>query len=121
MPRELRPCVYILASKRAGTLYVGVTADLIRRLHVHREQPSGFCARYRVNRLVWYEPLPDMYAAIRREKRLNDWPRAYKLALIAAANPHRCALYPALTGSACTQRPPRTRPTGRGPRAPGSR
>src|SRR3546814_18563878 len=96
MPRELRPCVYILASKRAGTLYVGVTADLIRRLHVHREQPSGFCARYRVNRLVWYEPLPDMYAAIRREKRLNDWPRAYKIALIEAANPKWCDLYPAL-------------------------
>ncbi len=49
MARILRPCVYILASKRNGTLYVGVTGDLLRRIWVHREHPSGFCARYRVD------------------------------------------------------------------------
>ena len=98
MSRLLRPCVYILASKRDGTLYVGVTADLIRRVWVHREHPSGFCARYRVSRLVWYEPLPDMHAAIRREKRLNDWPRRYKVALIEAVNPEWGDLFPGLAG-----------------------
>src|SRR3546814_11416161 len=106
MPRELRPCVYILASKRAGTLYVGVTADLIRRLHVHREQPSGFCARYRVNRLAWYDPRPDMYAAIRREKRLKDWPRHDNIARIEARHPRSCDLYPPLPGLGVPTRRP---------------
>ena len=98
MPRTLRPCVHILASKRSGTLYVGITADLIRRVWAHREHPGGFCARYRVGRLVRYRPLPDMHAAIRREKRLKDWPRRCKVALIEEANPEWRDLYPAPAG-----------------------
>jgi putative endonuclease len=97
MARTLRPCVYILASKRNGTLYVGVTADLRRRVWVHREQPSGFCARYRVDQLVWFEPHPDMPAAILRETRLKGWRRAWKIALIEQANPQWRDLYPDLT------------------------
>lgn len=98
MPRTIRPCVYILASKPYGTLYVGVTGDLIRRVWVHREHPSGFCARYRVKRLVWYEPKPDMHTAIRREKRLKDWRREWKIALIERDNPDWQDLYPGLAG-----------------------
>ncbi|GHD55495.1 endonuclease [Thalassobaculum fulvum] len=96
MARTLRPCVYILASKRNGTLYVGVTGDLLRRVWVHREQPSGFCARYRVDRLVWFEPHLDMAAAILRETRLKGWRRAWKIALIEQANPDWRDLYPDL-------------------------
>ncbi|MEQ8815750.1 MAG: GIY-YIG nuclease family protein [Thalassobaculum sp.] len=98
MARTLRPCVYILASKRNGTLYVGVTADLIRRVWAHREQPPGFSARYRVNRPVWFEPHPDMLAAIQRETRLKGWRRAWKTALIEQTNPEWNDLYPALAG-----------------------
>ncbi|GHD62689.1 endonuclease [Thalassobaculum fulvum] len=71
---------------------------MIRRVWQHREHPSGFCARYRVDRLVWYQPLPDMPTAIRREKRLKDWPRSYKLSLIEEANPDWQDLYPTLIG-----------------------
>jgi putative endonuclease len=81
-----RPCVYILASKRHGTPYVGVTGDLVRRMWMHRRHPSAFCARHRVDRLVWYEPQPDMNTAIRQEKRLKRWRRAWKIALIEAGN-----------------------------------
>ncbi|MEQ9330182.1 GIY-YIG nuclease family protein [Thalassobaculum sp.] len=98
MARIVRPCAYILASRRNGTLYVGVTADLIRRVWAHREQPPGFCARYRVNRLVWFEPHPDMLAAIQRETRLKGWRRAWKIALIEQTNPEWNDLYPALAG-----------------------
>jgi len=94
----LRPCVYILASRKHGTLYVGVTGDLIRRVSVHKEHPAGFCREYRVDRLVWYEPQTDMIAAIRHEKRLKRWRRAWKIALIEAANPKWRDLYAELVG-----------------------
>ena len=87
----------MLASRRYGVLYVGVTADLIRRVWIHRERPSGFCARHRVNRLVWYQPQSDMVAAIGHEKRLKRWHRAWKIELIEAGNPEWRDLYPALT------------------------
>lgn len=97
MADRTRPCVYILASRRHGTLYVGVTGDLVRRVWVHREHPSGFCAHYRVDRLVWHEPQTDMIAAIAFEKRLKRWRRAWKIALIEKQNPDWRDLYPELT------------------------
>jgi len=82
MDNPLSPCVYILASRRNGTLYTGVTSDLIRRVHVHRSAATGFCARYRIHRLVYFEVHECMDAAILREKRIKRWRRVWKLALI---------------------------------------
>ena len=87
MPRERNPMVYLLASARNGTLYAGVTSDLGQRVYQHREGAMGFTARYGVKRLVWFEPHGTMEQAILREKRIKKWNRAWKLALIEAANP----------------------------------
>jgi putative endonuclease len=85
MPKQ--PCVYILASRRHGTLYIGVTSDLIARLHQHRTGVSkGFTAEYHVGRLVHFEMFDDMAAAISREKQLKNWRRAWKIALIEEDN-----------------------------------
>lgn len=82
------PCVYILASRRNGTLYVGVTSDLMARLHRHRTGTlRGFTRNYRVFRLVHFEMLGDMHAAIKREKQLKSWHRPWKIALIEEGNP----------------------------------
>ena len=82
------PCVYIMASQRNGTLYVGVTSDLVERVWQHREDAiDGFTKRYGVHRLVYYEALSDMESAIVREKQLKKWNRAWKLRLIEASNP----------------------------------
>ena len=86
MPRERNPMVYLLASGRNGTLYAGVTSDLVQRVAQHREGAMGFTARYGVKRLVWFEPHGTMEQAILREKRIKKWNRAWKLALIEAAN-----------------------------------
>jgi putative endonuclease len=86
--------VYILASCRNGTLYVGVTNDLLRRLYEHRTGTiDGFTKRHTVTRLVWYEATPNIEAAIRREKRLKEWQRAWKVDLIEAGNPTWRDLY----------------------------
>jgi putative endonuclease len=86
MVRE--PCVYILASRRNGTIYIGVTSDLMGRLHQHRTGAfSGFTSEYRVLRLVYFEMFADMDAAITREKQLKNWRRAWKTALIEKDNP----------------------------------
>lgn len=83
-----RPCVYLLASRRNGTLYVGVTSDLIRRVGQHKEkQVDGFTKRYGVDRLVWYECHATMESAIGREKAIKGWKRRWKLALIEEENP----------------------------------
>jgi putative endonuclease len=82
-----QPCVYILASRRNGTLYIGVTADLLARLHQHRTGTDGFTGRYEVARLIHYEFLPDMLAAIAREKQLKRWHREWKMNLIERDNP----------------------------------
>jgi putative endonuclease len=83
-----QPCVYILASRRHGTLYIGVTSDLVARLLQHRTGAvPGFTARYAVHRLVHFERYADMYTAIAREKQLKAWRRAWKIALIEAENP----------------------------------
>ena len=85
---EKSPCVYLLASKRNGTLYVGVTSDLIHRVAQHRDESfSGFTAKYSVKRLVWFERHETMEEAILREKRIKKWNRAWKLELIEAGNP----------------------------------
>lgn len=82
------PCVYILASRRNGTLYVGVTSELMARLHKYRTGTlRGFTSDYRVSRLVHFEMFGDMYAAIRREKQLKNWHRPWKIALIEEGNP----------------------------------
>ena len=85
---ERQPTVYILASGRCGTLYVGVTSNLVTRLHQHRAKTlPGFTSRHDVTRLVWFEQHDTMEAAITREKRLKKWNRDWKLNLIEAANP----------------------------------
>ena len=88
MKRDFNPVVYLLASKRNGTLYCGVTSDLPGRLHQHRSGAAfGFTKQYGVHRLVWFEPHDNMEAAIQREKRIKKWRRAWKLELIEAGNP----------------------------------
>ena len=83
-----QPCVYMLASSRIGTIYVGVTSDLMARLHQHRTRSSsGFSARYGVVKLVRYELFADMPAAIAREKQLKRWHRDWKMNLIEQDNP----------------------------------
>jgi putative endonuclease len=80
--------VYILASKRNGTLYVGVTNDLPRRMYEHKmELADGFTKKYGVKTLVFCEPFADVNQAIENEKRLKRWRRNWKLALIERANP----------------------------------
>ena len=80
--------VYILASGRNGTLYVGSTNDLIRRVHEHRlKAVPSFTQRYGVDRLVHFEPFDDYAHAAQREKRLKKWERAWKIALIEQDNP----------------------------------
>ncbi len=80
--------VYMLASKRNGTLYVGVTNDIERRVHEHKSDLNeGFTKRYHVHRLVWYEVHDDVFQAIRREKQLKKWNRRWKLELIEKHNP----------------------------------
>jgi putative endonuclease len=79
--------VYILTN-RSGTLYIGVTNDLLRRLDEHREaKPGTFTARYKMNRLVYFEEASEVTVAIEREKQLKGWTRARKIALIAESNP----------------------------------
>ena len=81
--------VYILASKRNGTLYIGITSDLHERLLAHREgRGSTFCKKYSVTRLVYFEEYPLYADAIRRETNLKRWKRAWKIALIEEHNPN---------------------------------
>jgi putative endonuclease len=88
MARTKQPCVYILASKRNGTLYIGVTSDLVKRGWEHRTNAvDGFTKKYNVYKLVYYEVSDDMVSAISREKQLKKWRRAWKLRLIEERNP----------------------------------
>ena len=88
------PCVYLLASKRNGTLYVGVTSDLVKRVWEHKNHlVDGFTKRYGVDRLVWYEVHDTMESAIQREKAIREWQRAWKLELIEEFNPDWKDLY----------------------------
>jgi putative endonuclease len=94
MSRHEFIAVYIMASKRNGTLYLGVTDSLIRRAHQHREGLiDGFSKKYACKHLVWYEQHTEISAAIAREKDMKDWRRAWKLTLIEKTNPQWRDLY----------------------------
>ncbi len=91
-----QPCVYILASDRNGTLYVGVTSDLTKRVWEHKNDlVPGFTKRYGVHDLVWYELHDSMESAISREKTIKEWKRQWKLELIERENPEWKDLYSA--------------------------
>jgi putative endonuclease len=95
--RERSPCVYILASKKSGTLYIGVTSDLVKRVWEHQNDlVEGFTKKYAVHRLVYYEMLEDMDSAIQREKQLKKWNRDWKIDLIEKDNPEWHDLYESL-------------------------
>ena len=88
-------CVYILASRRNGTLYVGVTSDLVKRVWEHKSDiVEGFTERYSVHILVWFEQHDTMESAISREKAIKEWKRRWKLELIERQNPEWRDLYP---------------------------
>ena len=94
---EKQPCVYILSSGKNGTLYIGVTSDLIKRVWQHKNHVvPGFTERYKVHDLVWYELHPTMESAIWREKALKDWNRSWKKRLIYQMNPEWKDLYEGL-------------------------
>jgi putative endonuclease len=91
--------VYILCSKRNGTLYIGVTSNLIKRVYEHKNDlVEGFTQRYKVHRLVWYETHESWESAIKREKQLKRWKRAWKLIMIEKSNPSWDDLYEAICG-----------------------
>ena len=92
-----QPAVYVLATYKRGTLYVGVTSDLVRRVWQHKSDfADGFTKWYGVHSLVWYELHETMESAIRREKAMKKWRRAWKVALIEATNPGWIDLYKSL-------------------------
>jgi putative endonuclease len=91
--------VYILASRIGGALYIGVTNDLVRRVGEHKLKiAEGFTKKYEVSRLVYFEVFDQIEFAIRREKRLKKWPRAWKISLIEKQNPDWIDLYPEIAG-----------------------
>jgi putative endonuclease len=92
--------VYILASRVGGTLYIGVTNDLVRRVAEHRlKSVKSFTGKYGVDRLVYFEQFDDAESAIRREKRLKKYNRAWKIRLIEELNPNWDDLYPGIAGA----------------------
>ena len=92
-----QPCVYILASARNGTLYIGVTSDLIKRVWEHKNNlVDGFTRKYRVHDLVYFEIHDDMEVAISREKQIKKWNRSWKRRLIEEHNPKWKDLYETL-------------------------
>ena len=94
MINEKQPCVYLLASKKNGTLYTGVTSNLARRIYKHKHGIiEGFTDRYDVRRLVYYERHGTMESAINREKQIKGWQRRWKIDLIEAGNPKWRDLY----------------------------
>ncbi|MCI4567147.1 GIY-YIG nuclease family protein [Lysobacter sp. CFH 32150] len=95
MTRTIQPAVYILASAIRGTLYVGVTSDLIQRVWQHKNnQVDGFTKQYRIHGLVWYELHGTMDSAILREKAIKAWKRTWKIELIESGNLDWRDLYP---------------------------
>jgi putative endonuclease len=90
--------VYLLASKKHGTLYLGVTKDLVRRAYEHRTKAvGGFTARHGVDKLVWFEIYEDATTAIAREKELKKWRRDWKTRLVEETNPEWVDLYPGIS------------------------
>lgn len=96
---ERQPCVYPLASQRNGTLYLGVTSNLIKRVWEHKSHSvEGFTQKYGIERLVWYELHETMLSAIGREKAIKKWRRSWKIKVIEAMNPQWRDLYEDLVG-----------------------
>ncbi len=94
---ERLPCVYLLASGRNGTLYVGVTSNLIKRVWEHKHHAAkGFTSKYGVHALVWYEVHETMESAIYREKAIKNWKRSWKINVIESTNPQWRDLYDGL-------------------------
>ena len=93
--RERSPCVYLLASRMRGTLYTGVTSDLVQRIWQHKNDlVDGFTKQHGVHILVWYELHETMESAIIREQAIKAWRRAWKIELIESLNPQWRDLYP---------------------------
>ena len=93
--RDCVPCVYLLASRRNGTLYVGVTSNLVQRIWQHRHEfVDSFTRCHHVHRLVWFEVHDSMASAVLREKAIKEWKRAWKIRLIESTNPYWRDLYP---------------------------
>ena len=91
--------VYMMASRRNGTLYVGVTSDLIKRVYEHKNHcMPGFTSTYSVNQLVWFESTTDVEVAIQREMQIKNWKRAWKMQAIEKTNPEWRDLYEDLLG-----------------------
>ena len=91
------PAVYILANRKHGTLYVGVTSDLVKRIWKHKnDSTEGFTKRYGVHTLVWYEQYETMESAIAQEKAIKEWKRAWKVEIIELSNPEWNDLYDSL-------------------------
>ena len=91
---NFQPAIYIMASKRNGTIYIGVTSDLIRRVYQHKHGDiDGFTKKYGCIHLIYYELYEDMYLAISREKQIKGWSRKKKLSLIEKLNPEWQDLY----------------------------
>ena len=94
--------IYILASKPNGTLYIGVTSDLVKRVYEHKMKlEDGFTKKYDVDMLVYYEAADDIRSAITREKQLKKWKREWKIELIEKANPKWKDLYGDIRKNAC--------------------
>ena len=91
---EKQPCVYLLASKRNGTIYTGVTSNLLKRIWEHKSNVvKGFTSKYGVHTLVWYEIHETMESAIQREKTIKNWKRVWKMKIIEEMNPGWRDLY----------------------------
>ncbi len=89
-----QPAVYIVTNRPKGTLYIGVTSNLIQRIHQHKtHEIEGFSQKYGTDKLVYFELFEDMESAITREKQLKDWRRSWKVALIEKENPEWKDLY----------------------------
>ncbi|KKC99459.1 GIY-YIG nuclease family protein [Photobacterium halotolerans] len=96
---DKHPCVYILASKKNGTMYIGVTSNLVNRICLHKQkEEDGFTKKYNVLHLVYFEQADDMYSALQREKQLKKWRRQWKINLIEKYNPQWRDLYSEITG-----------------------
>lgn len=97
MTRSVQPCVYTLANRRRGTLYTGVTSNLLARVAQHKTKVAdGFTRRYGIDKLVWYEMHDSMTSAIAREKAIKEWQRVWKIELIENTNAEWRDLYPGL-------------------------
>ena len=92
-------CVYILANKKNGTLYIGATTGLVERVYQHRiDAVEGFTKKYAVHRLVYYEAYDELEAAFYRERQMKKWNRAWKIRLIEEKNPNWDDLFPQIAG-----------------------